>query len=309
MAQTPISSETKKQNNSSKITIIILAILLAALAFFAYRNYQQNQESEQLLLDEKLEIQKDLDSRIAELDIAIAENTTLNDELVAAKNNIVAFKDSVGKLKTLNYKIIRRYKDKLAILDASNKKLLHVSDSLRIVNYNISIERDSAQATVLKQAGTIEVKTIQNDSLSVQNTELIEKVSKGAILQISSVTAIAMKESSRDKLKETSRASRTDAFRVSFNIRANAIADTGLKTAHIVLQNAKGTVLSPAGSFIDVDGLEVRYTEATDVDYKNNDIEVIALTSISEKDLDKGDYYVKVYLEKKLLGASKIYLK
>lgn len=309
MTQAPITVESKKQNNSSKITIIILAVLLAALAFFAYQNYQNNKESEQMLLDEKLEIQKDLDSRIAELDNAIAENSFMEVELEAAKNNIVAFKDSVENLKTLNYKIIRRYKNKLAILEASNKKLLQVTDSLKIANYNISIERDSAQATVVKQATTIDVQTLKNDSLTVENTDLIDKVTKGAALQISSVAAIAMKESSSDKLKVTTRASKTDAFRISFNIRSNAIADSGLKTAHIVLQDAKGNVLSPTGSFIDVGGFDVSFSDATDIEYTNEDIEVITLTSIAEKNLEKGDYYVKVYLEKQLLGASKIYLK
>jgi len=309
MSQAPITTESKKQNNSSKITIIILAILLAVLAFFAYQNYQKNKESEQILLNEKLEIQKDLDSNIAALDDAIAENSTLEEELVAAKNNIVAFKDSVENLKTLNYKIIRRYKDKLAIFEASNKKLLHVSDSLKLANYNISIERDTAQAIVQKQAAAIEVQTQVNDSLSVQNTELTEKVTKGAALQVNSVSAIAMKESSGDKLKETTRASRTDVFRVSFKISSNPIADSGLKTAHIVLQNAKGNVLSPAGSFSDTAGFDVIYSDMTEVEYGNEDIEVITLTNIAEEDLEKGDYYVKVYLEKQLLGASKIYLK
>lgn len=309
MPQVPFSTETTKQSNSSKITIIILAILLAALAFFAYQNYQKNKESEELLLNEKLNIQKDLDSKIVELDNAIAENSTLETELVAAKNSILSFRDSVANLKTLNYKIIRRYKDRLAVMEASNKKLLHVSDSLRIANYNISIERDSAQATVVKQASAIETKIFQNDSLSVQNVQLSEKVTKGQALHISPVTAIAMKESSRDKLKETSRASRTDAFRISYKIRANAIADSGIKTTHIVLQDAKGNVLSPTGSFTDITGLEVPYSDTTDIDYNNEEIEVIALTTISEEDLDKGDYYVKIYLEKQLLGATKIYLK
>lgn len=309
MSNESISPATKKENNSSKITIIILAIALAALAFFAYQNYQNNKESEQILLDEKLEIQSELDGKIAELDNAIAENSSLTDELVIAKNNILAFKDSVQNLKTLNYKIIRRYKDQLAVLEATNKKLLYVSDSLKIANYNLAIERDSAQATVQYQAETIDMQVQKNDSLSVENTELTEKVIKGAALQIDQVAAISMKESSGDKLKETKRASKTDAFRISFKIRANAIADGGLKKAHIVIQNAKGNVLSPIGSFTDITGLDVAFSDMTDVEYNNDDLEVITLTSISEQDLEKGDYYIKVYLENKLLGATKIYLK
>ncbi len=309
MDQPKLSQEPKSHNNNSKITIIVLALLLAGLAFFAYQNYKNNKISEQNLLEEKLQIQTDLDEKIIELDKAIAENSSMEVELTEAKNNIVVFRDSVKNLKNLNYKVIRRYKNKLAVLEVSNKKLMRLSDSLKIANYNISIERDSAQATVVRQTSTINVQTKVNDSLTLQNIGLNEKVAIGAALQINNVAAIAMKERSGGKLKETSRASRVDAFRVSFKIRENAIAESGLKKAYIVIQNATGKVLSPSGEFTDITGLNITYSDTTEVEYTNRDIEVILVTDISESDLEKGEYYIKVYLENKLLGTSKVSLK
>ena len=303
------SQESEKRMNSSKITIIILAFLLALLAFFAYRNYQINKESEQNLIQEKLQIQSDLDEKIAELDKAIEENSTMEVELTEARDNIITFKDSVTNLKSLNYKIIRRYKNKLAVLEVLNKKLLRESDSLIKANYNISIERDSAEATVLRQTSIIDVKTKVNDSLSVQNIDLNEKIALGAILQVSNVAVIAMRERSNGTLKETTRAKRVDAFRVSFKIRENTIAESGLKKAHIVIQNAAGKIINSVGEFTDMTGLDISYSDATDVDYTNRDLEVILVTDIPEKNLEKGDYYIKVYLENKLLGTTKINLK
>ncbi len=303
------SQESEKRMNSSKITIIILAILLALLAFFAYQNYQINKESEQNLIKEKLQIQSDLDKKIAELDKAIEENSTMEVELTEARDNIITFKDSVINLKSLNYKIIRRYKNKLAVLEVLNKKLLRESDSLIKANYNISIERDSAEATVLRQTSIIDVKTMVNDSLSVQNIDLNEKIALGAILQVSNVAVIAMRERSNGTLKETTRAKRVDAFRVSFKIRENTIAESGLKKAHIVIQNAAGKIINSVGEFTDMTGLDISYSDATDVDYTNRDLEVILVTDIPEKNLEKGDYYIKVYLENKLLGTTKINLK
>ena len=303
------SQESEKRMNSSKITIIILAFLLALLAFFAYRNYQINKESEQNLIQEKLQIQSDLDKKIADLDKAIEENSTMEVELTEARNNIITFKDSVTNLKSLNYKIIRRYKNKLAVLEILNKKLLRESDSLIKANYNISIERDSAEATVIRQTSIIDVKTKVNDSLSVQNIDLNEKIALGAILQVSNVAVIAMRERNNGTLKETTRAKRVDAFRVSFKIKENAIAESGLKKAHIVIQNAAGKIINSVGEFTDMTGLDISYSDATDVDYTNRDLEVILVTNIPEKNLEKGDYYIKVYLENKLLGTTKINLK
>ncbi len=301
--------DSTKQNNGSKITIIILAILIAALAFFAYQNYQKNKSSEEALLEEKLQIQSELDAKIVELDKAIADNTSMESELTEAKNNIMAFRDSVKDLKTLNYKIIRRYKNKLAVLEATNKKLLHVADSLKTANFELAVEVDSAHANIAKQAEVIQQQTYKNDSLAALNNNLADKVTKGAALKISNVKAIAMKERHNGQLKETTRASRTDAFRTSFTIRENAIAESGTKTAHIVIQDAAGKVIGGVESFTDIDGQEIRFTDTTDVNYENQDMEVIAVSNVPNNSIVKGDYYIKVYLEKKLLGTTKVHLK
>lgn len=301
--------DTSNNRNGSKITIIVLVLLLAVLAFFAYKNRQDNKESEAVLLEEKLKIQSDLDKKIIELDNAIANNTSIENELIEAKNSLVSFRDSVKNLKTLNFRIIRRYKEKLAVLETANKRLLKTSDSLRVANYNISIERDSAQAVVQEQANTILTQTEQNQSLAERNDSLNKKINKGASLQIGKVAVIAMKERRGGKLKQTSRARRTDAFRVSFVVRKNTIADAGKKKAHIVIKDASGKVLSSSNTFTGSNGVNIEYTDTTDVDYKNEDLEVIVLTTLAEEKLEKGNYYIDVYLEHNLLGSTKIYLK
>ncbi len=300
---------TTKQNTGSKITIIILAILLATLAFFAYQNYMKNQHSEEVLLQQKLEIQKELDLKLIELEDAIAENSTMEAELTIAKNNIMAFRDSVQGLKTLNYKIIRRYKNKLAVLEKNNKRLLKVSDSLKLANFGLNIEIDSANANIERQATEIFNQALSNDSLNTQNIDLSDRIARGATLKISNVSVIAMREKSNGQLKETTRASKTDAFRTSFKIRENTLTEAGSKIAHLVIQDAAGNVIGGVETFTDVTGQDLLFSDVTDVDYNNQDIEVIAVTNVPESSIEKGDYYIKVYLEKKLLGTTKILMK
>ena len=301
--------DSSNKSSGSKITIIVLALLLAVLAFFAYKNQLKNKESEAVLLEEKLNIQSDLDNKIVELDNAIANNSSLENELTEARDNIISFRDSVKNLKTLNYRIIRRYKDKLAVLETTDKKLLNKVDSLKIANYNISIERDSAQAVVERQATTITTKTQQNESLAEQNEGLNKKINKGSALQIGKVAVLAMKERRGGALKKTERARRTDAFRVSFNIRKNTIAEAGKRKVHVIIKDATGKVLSSTHTFTGANGVNVQFTDSTDVDYKNEDIEVIVVTTLTEEKLEKGEYYISVYLEHNLLGSTSIYLK
>ncbi len=301
--------QTQEKKSGSKIIIIILVLLLGALGFFTYQNYKKNAESQESLMTEKLEIQADLDAKILELDNAIADNTTMKDELIAAKNDIVMFRDSVKDLTTLKYQVIKRYKKKLAVLEDLNNKLLQESELLKQENYTLTVAVDSAQAEVQRRGTTIERKTYENDSLSNKNTDLTNTISKGAALQVSDVTIMAMKERRNGELKETSRAKRTNAFRIGFKVRENTIAKSGDKVVHIVIKDATGKVLGGLDSFTSDSGEKVNYSDTTVIDYENTDKDVIIITNIPKKSIGKGTFYVSVYLEKKLLSSGQITLK
>ncbi len=301
--------QTQEKKSGSKIIIIILALLLGALGFFTYQNYKKNLESQESLMTEKLEIQADLDEKIIALDNAIADNTSMKDELIAAKNDIVMFRDSVKDLTTLKYQVIKRYKNKLAVLENLNNKLLQESELLKQENYTLTVAIDSAQAEVQRRGTTIDKKTYENDSLSNKNTDLTNTISKGAALQVSDISIMAMKERRGGELKETSRAKRTNAFRIGFKIRENAIAESGDRLAHIVIKDATGKVLSGVDSFTSDSGETINYSDTTVIDYTNTDKEVIIITNIPEKSIDEGTFYVSVYLEKKLLSSGQITLK
>ncbi len=301
--------ETNKSNKGSKIVIVILAILLAALGFFTYQNNQKNKVSEEALLNEKLEIQADLDAKIAELDVAIADNTSMKDELIAAKSDIVAFRDSVKDLKTLRYQTIRRYKKKLADLEAINNQLLQESERLKQENYALTVEVDSTKAEVERRGQTIERKEYENDSLSNTNFQLQDKIKIGSVLQVDAVKVLAMKEKRSGELKETTRAKRTDAFRIAMIIRANAIAEKGQRELHVVVKDASGKTVSGMDSFTSKAGREITYSDKTMVDYDRNDKEVLLITSIPEDTLEKGIYYVDVYLDNQFKSTGQITLK
>lgn len=300
-------TSNKSAKSNSKI-IILLSILLALLAIFAVQNYLKNKKNEANLLEEKHQIEVSLNDKIRELDTALESNTAMEAELVEAKNNLVIFKDSVTNLKTLNSKIIRRYKNMLADLEKTNKILLKKTDSLQLLNYSLSVEVDSAQAKIVNQSETISKQIHSNDSLTTQNITLSEKVKRGAALKISNVGSIAMKERNNGKLVETNRAKRTDAVRTAFLVRENNISEAGSKTAYIVIQNADGKVIDAKGSFGNAEGNQLEYTDKTDFDYQNDDLEVITVSSIISE-LTEGSYYIKIYVDGNLLGNTVIDLK
>lgn len=302
------NKNTKPTSKSNSKVIIILSILLALLAIFAVQNYLKNKKFEADLIEEKHQIEVSLNDKIRELDSALESNTMMEAELVEARKKLVVFKDSVSNLKVLNTKIIRRYKNMLADLEKSNKKLLKKNDSLQHINYSLSVEVDSAQAKIVKQTETITKQIQTNDSLTTQNTTLTEKVKLGSELKISNVGSIAMKERNNGKLVETNRAKRTDALRTAFLVRENNISEAGTKTAYIIIQKANGTVIDAKGSFNDVENNQLEYTDKTDFEYQNTDLEVITVIPILNE-LTEGSYYIKIYIDGRQLGITTIDLK
>jgi len=301
--------ETNSEKNNSKLIIIILSVLLAALAIFTVYNLKSSGEKIDDLTETKAKIQTELDKKIAELDEAMTNNVEMDSQLNETKNQLIILRDSIMKLKTIDKQAFNKLNLRIAELEKTKVKLLKDVDSLKVANQMLGIEIDSANANIQRQASTIQDKTVENDELSSKNTNLTDKVTKGAALKISNVKAIALKERSSGKLKETDNASKVDAFRISFLIRENAIADAGSRKANIVIQNSAGKVIGQKGTFYDSKGLQVDFSDETDINYENNDIEVIAITNIPQNTLTKGDYYVKVYLENNYLGTTKVTLK
>ncbi|GEM_PF-1898991 len=304
-----ITMETKSEKNNSKLIIIILSLLLAALSIFTIFNLNKSATKIDDLTETKLQLQKDLDAKIAELDNAMTNNDSVNFELSETKNKLIQLRDSIIQLKTIDRQSFNKLNLRIAELEKTKQKLIKDVDSLKAANVVLGVEIDSAKANIGRQAVTIQEKTSENENLSNQNTQLNETVSKGAALKISNVQAVTLKERSSGKLKETDNASKVDAFRISFLIRENAIANSGNRKVYVIVQDATGKTVSSKGSFYDVNGEQHEYTDVTDVNYTNNDLEVITVTDVKSGTLTKGSYNVKVYLDDAYLGSTKVALK
>jgi hypothetical protein len=301
--------ESTSEKNNSKLIITILSVLLAALAIFTIYNIKNTGNKVDDLTETKAKIQSELDAKIAELDLAMTSNNEMDAQLNETKNQLIILRDSVMNLKYIDKQIINKLNLRISELEKTKVKLLKDVDSLKVANQQLGIEIDSANVNIQRQATTIQTKIVENEQLTTNNTQLTEKVTKGAALKVSSVKAVALKERSSGKLRDTEYAGKTDAFRLSFLIRENAIADEGLRKAYIVIQDTTGKVIGSKGTFSDVNGQEIEYSDSTEVNYLNNDLEVIVITDVAQNSLKKGDYYIKVYLESNHLGTTKVTLK
>ncbi|PCH77013.1 MAG: hypothetical protein COB98_04645 [Flavobacteriaceae bacterium] len=293
-------STTEKKSN--KAILVVLAILLVGALGYIYYSNQEHTELTNAISAEKVEIQDDLNKMVLKYDEAIAQNTEITDELRVERDRIVAFQTSIKKLGKTNYSLIRKYRKEIASMQASYDLLSEQVVELTAEN-SLLTENLGAANTQISE------KTVQNEQLNAQNVVLQNTVSIGSVLRVNAIKVLSMRERLNGQLKATSRARRTDAFRINFRVAQNDIAAKGERIALIQILDSKGAVLAKKGTVTFDDGNEVGYSDRNIVNYDNANMDVISLVELDRKSMAKGSYTVNVYLENRFVGASNIVLK
>ncbi|NJB35488.1 hypothetical protein [Croceivirga sp. JEA036] len=294
-------SETKS-NNSLKVIAGLLGVILVATLIYTVSLYQDKQKTTTALTQEKDMVVEDLNSLKSEYDKAILESNATNEELIAARDNIAKYIDSVKAMKA-DISTLSRYRRQVSVLKAEREQLLKQVDSLTQSNSLLAMQRDSTYSELEKQ-------TVFNDSLVVQNTQLADAVERGSALNLSTFKVDAVKERSSGKLVSTSRARATDKFKVCFTVADNAIAQAGDREFYIEVLDPQGNVLGESFTKSNDNGASITYSKGTSFYYENGSLDVCDYINKPAGDFQKGNYMVNVYDDGlKLLGTSKFELK
>lgn len=294
-------SETQN-NNGLKVIAGLLGVLLIGVIIYTVSLYQDKQETTELLTKEKELVVEDLDNLRSEYDKAIMESNATNEELIAARDKITKYIDSVKTMKA-DIGALSRYRRQVNILKEEREQLLRQVDSLKQSNALIAMERDSTFAELEKQ-------NIFNDSLVVQNTQLADAVERGSALNLTKFNVDAVKVRSSGKMVSTSRARRTDKFKVCFTVQDNVIAEAGDREFYIEVLDPQGNVLGGAQTQSNEEGRSITYSKSTNFYYENENLDVCDFINKPSSEFQEGNYMVNVYDDSlKLLGTSKFELK
>ena len=291
--------ENKKSN--SKVIVIILAVLLLAIVAYTFYNNTEHKKLTDAIEEEKLEIEGNLDNMIVKYEEAIGQNTSMTNELSLERDRIISLRDSIKELKGTNYNLIRRFRKEIAKLEEKNKELFSLNEMLTSENMLLTTNLDSARVNISRQIAV-------NDTLSIQNSNLSEKVAIGSVLKVSSAKVLAMREKTNGKLVETSRARNTDAFRINFTIAKNEISEQGERQVYIQIVNSKGITVASKGE-LTLNDIQISYSDQTIINYLNEAIDIISLVEVNRDIIDSGLYKVNIYIEDKFVGATQITLK
>ncbi|MCC9065903.1 hypothetical protein [Flavobacterium piscisymbiosum] len=291
--------ENPKNNNSSlKAVIAVLAVLLIGSLVYIFKLSSDSDVTKTELtttLTEKESVMKDLQELKTTYDAAIAENTSMSDELIQERDKVVALMDDLNKSKG----DVSKFRSQVQAMQGKMKTLVAENDELKKQNGVLTTQRDST-IVVLGESKKY------NEVLVGQNEELAKTVEKGAKLSILNTKTSAYKLRSSGKQIETDKASRADVLKISFTVAENQIAKSGDKTYYVQVIDSKNNVLGDKKTESFGDNT-LTYSFKTIVKYENKTVNVSE--DLPGKDFAKGAYFINVFDNDELVSKTSFNLR
>lgn len=285
----------QKSNNALKILTGVLAVALVALGIYTVKFYNEEKDNRELLLQEKSVIEGELNELIVKYDEAIAENEGMDTELVAARERILALRDSVQGMEA-NIAVLNRYRREVTDLKLEKERLFRVVDSLSNENSRLITQIDSTNNVLL-------VRTRTADSLKVSNQNLETKVDLASQLKLSGLRGEGVIERNSGRLVVNENNRRVEKIRTCFTITTNALTEPGEKEIYVQVYNPDNELVGDQIAVQHEGGVMV-YSAATKVFYENEELDVCVLANTIEEKLTEGPYKVLVYNGAELIGVT-----
>jgi hypothetical protein len=293
--------ENQKSNSSLKVVIAVLSLLLVGSLFYIYKLTTDTSNLETVVKTEKTEkenVLKDLQELKATYDAAIAENTSMSDELIAEREKVVNLISQLEKSKGTVAEL-SKYRSQYNALQVKMNGLMQEVDVLKKENQTLTTNLDSTKVV-------LEDTKNYTKTLVGQNEELTKTVEKASKLTISNLKTSAYKKRSSGKEIATEKASRADILKVSFTIAENAVAKTGDKQYYVQVIDSKNNVLGDKATATFGEN-SLTYSFITTVQYENKSVQVTE--NLPGKDFAKGTYFVNVFDKNELVSKTSFTLK
>ncbi|MEO0038111.1 MAG: hypothetical protein RIQ59_1322 [Bacteroidota bacterium] len=293
--------ENQKNNSNQKIIIFVLLLLLVCSVFY---NIKLTSEASELTTEvksvksEKENVMKDLQALKDSYDTAIAENTTMSDELIAEREKVVGLMAQLEKSKVTAVSMAK-YKEQFFALQTKMNSLLKDVEVLKKQNQTLKTNLDSTNVVLTDSKN-------YNQVLVGQNEELSKTVEKGSKLSILNLKTATFKLRGSGKHIETDKASRVDVLKVSFTIAENSIAKSGDKTYYVQIIDSKNNVLGDKVT-VNFGDKSLTYSFTAGVKYENKTVDIVH--ELPGKDFATGTYFVNLFDKNELVSKSSFTLR
>ena len=295
--------ENQKNNSGLKAIVVVLALLLTGSLFYIYTLISNDKAINKELITVKSEKDSVLDSLAilkTTYDEAIEQKTVLTDDLIAEREKVVNLIADLQKSKG-DANSMRIFKKQLIVLQSKMKNLVAENDILKKANQTLTVQRDSTIVVLGEQKKF-------NDTLVVQNQNLVKTVEKASKLVVMNLRTQAIRERNSGKQIDTEKASNTDKLKICFSVAANAVAKTGEKTYFVQVIDSKNNVLGDKQNLI-FGEQSLTYSFATKVSFDGKSVDICEFLDGMGKNFEKGTYYVNIFDKSEIVSKTSFNLK
>ena len=285
---------TKKLNSNGFIAFLLLLIITIGL--LSYQNASEYADLKDVFKLEKEELEIELNRVIKNYEGAVynKDNASLN--LSNKLHDIIKLKDTINSLKSTDYRLFRFYRKRISSLAKQNEILFKHIDSLNSVNNQLLSKNDSvSEVLALKESQYIKLNYKKN-YLDQQERALKEKVAIAEIIRTSVIKVAAMKKRRSGKHTSTSRSSKTDAFKIEFNLLENNVINPGPKAIYIQIVN-NNSVIFPAKEIVLKNSEKILCNDILTAKYHNKQLSVISFIDVNRDDINEGSYKINVFVD------------
>ncbi len=276
----------KKNVKVLQLLIIVLGVSLIGLSFYTYNFYTNSVNSASQLKRQNDLLKSDLQEMQDDYQKLIESNSNLRTNLKTEQERIITLLDSLNAME-LDFERYRKYRVQADLLKMEKKRLLKTVDSLTQKNRALLSTIDSTKSQIENQRFVA-------DSILEANAKLNEKIEKAAVLQLSGLHTEAVYLKKNRNIYATKKANKAEKIRVCFTVNKNLIVDAGEKTFFIQVINPKNNLMGKKMSK-NYKKQILYYSESTNLQYNNEEVDVCILMQAQPKNLLEGRYIVNIF--------------
>lgn len=301
--------EPKKRNN----TIIYVAVIAVLLGVNIYLFMSRNKVSQQrddaysqldTVTTDRDNIKVEYDAALARLDLLVGKNAQL-DSMVSSQSS------EISRLRSQIQGILSNNRATSSDLTRARNLITQLNTKVKTYEQRIAeLENDNTRLNKYNQ-----LLEDERDSTVTTNIALSQKVRLGSVLHASNIrmAPIDLRRGGK-KEKETTRASRVDVLRITFDIDENRVAEDGVKDLYMRIIAPDGSLLSNeaygSGTTDTYDGQSLGYTVLKQISLKQGEpVQNISVDWKQNGDYARGSYKIELYNAGYKIGSGSVELR
>ncbi len=303
LVENKFAAPQKRDTTKIYFFIIAIAALLATNIYF-YIKFQSSEEYSYGLSTEMAYMQDEIDRIEAELNRLTSENKGLRTELQASEDSVRVLIASLRE--RLNQQNLTRAELNQAQEEINQLRtdIIHYKDELTKLNErNLALLAENQELQL-----RVSSKNEELNALEKVNKGLNDQIQSAAILKLSNISIMGIRDLKGDKESVEDKARRVDRIRITYQLADNILVKTGNIDIYMRVIDPNGNLKTLENQSFELNGNPMQFTDKQSINFTNQG-ETYTMDWIDPQGFKKGTYTIVLYTDNATLGRGSMVLK